>query len=102
MSAGRALGQFPFVLEQVLEEVVAPLRGRRRPNDFQTAADGVSATTFAKLVLPSEPLVLDVGGFWFGAHIVSGNRGAVGLAERVSASDQSDRFFVVHGHAVKR
>ncbi len=28
MRAGRALGQFPFVAEQVLEEVVAPLRRR--------------------------------------------------------------------------
>src|SRR5260370_1158193 len=85
MRAGRALGQFPFVAEQVGEEVVAPLGRRLGPNDFQAAADRVSTKTFTKFILPSQALVLDVGAFWFGAHVVGGNRGTVGLAERIPA-----------------
>ena len=34
MRTSRALRQLPFVAEQVLEEVVAPLRRRHAPGDF--------------------------------------------------------------------
>ena len=99
MRTGRTLGQFPFVAEQVGEEVVAPLGRRRGPGDFQTAADGVSTKTFAKFILPSEALVLDVGAFWFVAYIVSGNGSAVSFAEGMAAGNECDRFLVVHRHA---
>src|SRR5271168_1755417 len=85
MCTGRTLRQFPFVVEQVGEEVVAPLRWRRRPSDFQAAADRVTTVTFAKFILPSEALILDVGSFWVVAHILSGNACAVGFAEGVTA-----------------
>src|SRR5262245_30349618 len=55
---GRALGQLPFVLEQVLEEVVAPLRWRLRPGDLRAASDGVSADAGAVFALPAEALIL--------------------------------------------
>src|SRR6202044_329590 len=87
MCASRTLGQFPVVAEEVGEEVIAPLGGRLGPSDFEAAADGVSTTTFAKFILPSQALVVDVGAFWFGADVVSGNRSAVGLAEGVTASN---------------
>ena len=45
LGAGRALGQLPFVLEQVLEEVVAPLGRRLAPGHFRAAGDGVGAET---------------------------------------------------------
>src|ERR1019366_6454857 len=102
MRTGRTLRQFPVVAEQVGEEVVAPLGRRLGPNDFQAAADRVSTTTFPKFILPTEALVLDVGAFWLGAPVVSGNRSTVGLAERMPAGNQRDRFFVVHGHALER
>src|ERR1700730_10599777 len=97
-----ALGQFPFEAKQVVEEVVTPLSRCLRPNDFQTAADGVSTRTFSKLILPPEALVLNVGTFWFSPHVVSGNGSAVGFAECMSAGDQCDCFFVVHSHALER
>src|SRR5258706_14038608 len=97
MRTGWPLGQFPVVAEQVGEEVVAPLRGRLGPSDFQAAADRVSTKTFAKFILPSQALVLDVGVFWFGAHVVGGNRGTVGLAERMPAGNHRDIFLVVIG-----
>src|SRR5258707_13615274 len=68
MRTGRALGQFPFVAEQVPEEVVAPLRWRRRPDDFQAAADRVAPFTRAKFAIPAEALLLDAGGFRLWAH----------------------------------
>src|ERR1035441_200322 len=102
MRTGRTLRQFPVVAEQVGEEVVAPLGRRLGPNHFQAAADRVSTPTFPKFILPTEALVLDVGAFWLGAHVVSGNRGTVGLAERMPAGNQGDCFFVVHGRSEER
>src|SRR5207253_3662634 len=90
MRTGRALGQFPFVAEQVGEEVVAPLGRRLGPSDFEAAADGVSTKTFAKFILPSKALVLDVGSFRFGANVVGGNGGTVSFAEGVTAGNQRD------------
>src|SRR5580704_5589091 len=68
MSAGRALGQFPVVLEQVGEEVVAPLRRRGGPNHFQAAADRVAAFARAKFALPAKALFLNAGSFRLGAY----------------------------------
>src|SRR6202043_3100941 len=65
-------------------------------------ADGVSTKTFAEFILPAEALILNVGTFWFGAYILSGNGSAVGFAESVSAGNECDRFFVVHRHAGER
>src|SRR5208282_634240 len=102
MSTGRTLRQFPFVFEEVVEEVVAPLRGRCGPSNFQAAANGVSPATFAKFILPSEALLLDAGTFWLVAHILSGNGSAVGFAESVTAGNECDCFFVIHRHAGER
>src|SRR5579872_6190916 len=99
MRAGRTLCQLPIVFEEVGKEIVAPLRWRRGPCDFQAATDGVSAKTFAKFILPPETLILDGGAFWFVAHILSGNGSAVRLAESVTAGNERDCFFIIHRHA---
>src|SRR5208282_3605938 len=80
---GRALGQFPFVAEQVREEVVVPLCWRHGPDDFRAAGDRVSSFARAKLALPAEALLLDAGGFRRWAH-QRRIAGAVGFAEGVS------------------
>src|ERR1700690_10338 len=98
MRTGWTLREFPFVAEQVGEEVVAPLRRRRGPSDFQAAADRVTTKTLAKFILPSEALLFDAGTFRFVADIFSGNGSAVSFAEGVTAGNERDRFFVVHGH----
>src|SRR5437867_709768 len=98
MRTGRAPGQLPFVAEQVLEVVVAPLRWRRGPDDFQAAGDRVTSLARTKFALPAEALLLDAGAFRLSAHqglIAS----AMGFAEGMAASNQRDRFFVVHSHA---
>src|ERR1035437_8003696 len=102
MRTGRALGQFPFVAEQVPEEVVAPLRWRRGPDDFQPAADRVTAFAASIGVFPAEPLLLDGGAFGLGADILARIGCAVGLAEGVSAGDERDGLLVVHRHARER
>src|ERR1700732_2428734 len=102
MRTGRALGQFPFVAEQVREEVVAPPRWRLGPDDFQAAADRVVAFAGAIGVLPTEPLLLDGGAFGLGADILARIGSTVGLADRVSAGDERDGLLVVHGHARER
>src|SRR3989304_10154772 len=97
---GRALRQFPFVAEQVLEEGVAPLCWRGGPSDLQAAGDRVTAFAGAEAALPAEALLLDTGRFWL--RPAMGRRaGAVGFAEGVTASDERNRLFVVHGHASK-
>src|SRR5271165_6223273 len=89
MRTSRTLRQFPFVAEQVLEEVVAPLRRRLGPNDFQATADRVIAFARLEFALPAEALLLDGRGFRLWAHI--GRRAsAVGLAERMPAGNQRD------------
>lgn len=99
--AGRALGQFPLVAEQVLEEVVAPLRGRGGPGHFQAAGDGVGALAGAEAAAPAQALFFDAGRFRLRPH-VGGRTGPVGLAEGVAARDQRDRLFIVHRHAGER
>src|ERR1700722_10472955 len=79
LGAGRALGQLPFVLEQVLEEVVAPLRRRLRPGHFRAAGDGVGADAGAMLALPAQALILERSTLRLGADQRRID-GAVGLA----------------------
>ncbi len=101
MRTGRALGEFPFVAEEVLEEVVAPLGRRLGPNNFQAAGDRVTSLAGAELALPTEALLLDAGRFGLRTY-VCGFAGAVGFAKRVPTGNQRDGFFVVHGHAAER
>src|ERR1700731_1205399 len=82
MRTGRTLGQFPFVAEQVGEEVVAPLRRGRGPNNFRPLPIASPPFAGAKLALPAQALLLDAGGFRLCTHqfrIAS----AVGFAEAV-------------------
>ena len=101
MRTGRALRQLPFVVEQVSEEVVTPLRGRGGPGDLQTAGDRVTAFAGAEAALPAQALLLDAGRFGLRPH-VGCRAGAVGLTEAVAAGNQRDGFFVVHRHASER
>src|SRR5437867_10840198 len=94
MRAGRALGQFPFIAEQVREEIVAPLGRRLGPNDFQAATDGVTALARAKFALPAEALLLNACGFGLCADQF-GISSTMGLAEGVTARNQRDRFLIV-------
>src|SRR5262245_12737707 len=90
MRAGRALREFPLVAEQVLEVVVAPLRGRRGPGDFQSAGDRVSAHAGTEFVSPAKALLGEVGRFGIRSTIgVCG--GSVGLAEAMAADDERHR-----------
>src|ERR1035437_5496113 len=102
MRPGRALSQFPFVAEQVLEEVVAPLGRRRAPSNFQAAADGVIPFAAAIGVVPTQALLLDGGGLGYGADILVRISSAVGFAEGVAAGNQRNGLLVIHRHASER
>src|SRR5262245_21221355 len=98
MGAGRALREFPLVAEQVLEVVVAPLRRRRGPGDFQAAGDRISAYAGSKFASPAKALLADLGPFGIRSTMgVSG--GSVGLAEAMAADDERHRLLVVHRHS---
>src|ERR1700682_5768698 len=87
LCAGRALGQLPFEVEQVIEEVVASLRRRLRPGHFRTACDGVGAEAGAMLALPAKALILDGAAF----RVRTDQRriaSTVRFAEGVAAGDQ--------------
>ena len=98
--AGRAAGLHPLVLEQVVEEKVAPLRRRLGPGDFEAAADSVCAESAAVVADPAEALCRDVGPFRL-RSFVRLRCCAVSLAEGVAACDQRDGLLVVHRHARK-
>src|SRR6516225_5802354 len=100
MRAGWTLRQLPIVLEEVLEEGIAPSRRRRGPGDFEAAGDGIAAFAGAEFALPAETLLLDARPFGLCTH-QRRIAGAVGLAEGVTAGDERDRFLIVHGHASK-
>src|ERR1039457_5312790 len=102
MRTGRALGQFPFVAEQVLEEVVAPLRRRRTPSNFQAAADRVIAVAAALGVVPTQALLLDGGGLRYGPDILVRIGSTVPLTEGVPARNERNRLLVIHRHASER
>ena len=99
--AGRALRQLPFVAEQVLEEVVAPLGRRGGPGDLDAAGDRVAALAAAIAAHPAETLRLDGHRLRLATN-VGGRARAVCLAERVSARNQRDGLFVVHRHPAER
>src|SRR5262245_2325111 len=83
---GRALRQLPFVFEQVLEEEIAPFRGRLRPRDLRAAGNGVGADTGAVLALPAETLVFNGAAFRLRTdqrRITCG----VGVAEGITARE---------------
>src|ERR1700732_4785405 len=84
LCAGGALRQFPFVLEQVLEEVVAPFRRCLRPGHFRATGDGVGAEAGAMPALPAEALILDRRAFRLDAN-QRWIAGAVGVAESGTA-----------------
>jgi len=98
---GRALGQFPLEVEQVVEVLVAPTSRRRRPGHLQAAGNGIPAFASAKTVGPAEALQFEARRFRFRAYIV-GRTGTVGLAEGMAARDQRHGFFVVHRHPAER
>src|SRR5262249_29170084 len=83
----RTLGQLPVVLEQILEEVVAPLRRRAGPRDLDAAGDRVGALAADVAAFPAEALQLHGGAFRLGANIGRGPS-AMGLAERMPAGDE--------------
>ena len=95
--AARALRKFPFVLEQVFEETVTPFRRRAAPCDFQAARNCVTCDTSGVGARPAEALLLNRRAFRFFTQVGAGSR-SVGFPEGVPACDQSDGFFVVHGH----
>src|SRR5207248_5430908 len=100
LGAGRALGQFPVEVEEVVEVPVVPLRGLVGPRALEAAGDGVGTLAGAKRVRPAEALVLDRARLRFRADQV-GVAGTVALPERVAAGDEGDRLLVVHGHATE-
>ena len=100
LGARRRLGQLPLVVEQVLEEVVAPQRRGLAPGDFDAAGDSVLAVTAAEVADPAQALRLDRRSLGL-RPLVRLRRGAVGLAEGMTAGDQGNRLLIVHGHATE-
>ena len=98
VDTGRARGDFPLVLEQQAEEVVAPLERRGGPDGVEAAGDRVVAHAAAVLVLPAEALILDGSAFGLGADVGVGG-GTVAAAHAVTAGDESHGLLVVHRHA---
>src|SRR5215218_7014574 len=98
---GRALGELPVVLVQIVEESVVPLRRLVGPGALQTAGSRVCALAGAVETLPAKTLLLDRGGFGLRADVFGGGR-AMGFADRVAADDERNRLLVVHRHATER
>ena len=90
--------EFPLVLEQVLQIVIAPLGRGLGPGDFQAAGDRVTAFARAEGALPAEALLFERCGFRLGTDMRR-RAGAVCLAKGVAAGDERHCLLVVHRHA---
>src|ERR1043166_8954549 len=95
MRARRAFGQLPFVFEQIFEKVVAPLRWRGRPGDFQAARNRVPAAASTEAVPPAEALLFETCSFRLRRNVRRWSS-TVRLAKRVTTGDQGYGFLVVH------
>ena len=98
--AGRALPQFPVVVEQQVEIAVIPLRRVRGPRPFDTAGHRIAANATTGLVVPAHALRFKVGGFGRRAELL-GVTVAMALPDSVATGRQGDGFFVVHRHPGK-
>src|SRR4029434_2577273 len=102
MGTGRALREFPFKTDQVLEEGVALLCRSRRPDTFETACDGMGSHSTLIGARPTEALCRDTCAGRFNADMCGSVRRAVSLAKGVTAGDQRNGFIVVHRHPAER
>src|SRR6478672_9001395 len=87
--------------KQVLKKTCAPFGRRRSPSNLQAAGDGVATFARAETVLPTEALCLESFRFRLMTD-VRRRRSAVCFAKGMTAGDERDRFFVIHGHAFER
>ena len=101
MRSGGTLREFPFVAEEDVEEVVVPFGGTGCPSTLEPTRNCVISPAGSKTAFPSETLLFNVGRLRLAAsvHIRIGR--AVGFAEGVSTGNESDRFFIIHGHAAE-
>ena len=102
LSAGGALGEFPFKAEQVFEVIVVPLHRVGGPCALQAAADGIHAFAAAKAVFPAQALLFDGGALGFATDILVRIGSAMRFAEGVSAGDEGNCLLVIHRHARER
>ena len=96
----RTAGLYPFIFEQVLEEIVAPLGRRLRPDHFQTGSNCVCTRAAAVAAGPAQALRFNWCGFWIGAYVRS-RCSTVSFAQRMTAANQRYGFFVVHAHVTE-
>src|SRR5580765_5205045 len=87
--------------KQVLKKTCAPFGRRCGPSNFQAAGDRVCTFARPEAVLPTEALRLKTFRFRLRTD-VRGRRSAVCFAKGMTAGDERDRFFVIHGHALER
>src|SRR4029077_6698836 len=87
--------------EQVLKKTCAPFGRRRGPDNFQTAGYGVATFARPEAVLPTKALCLESFRFRLGTD-VRRRCSAVCFAKGMTAGDERDRFFVIHGHPMER
>src|SRR4051794_40806868 len=92
----------PVVFVEIIEVPVVPLRRGIGPGALQPAGDRVGAFSAAKLVLPSEALLFQVGALRFATDVLGIRGSAMSLADRVATDDERSRLFVIHRHAAKR
>ena len=96
--ASRAFGQLPLVVVQQLEIPHVPLGWVGGPWAFDAAGDSIDTDAALVGACPAKALSLDGGTLRLGTD-GSGGTVAVGLTEGVSAGDEGECLFVVHGHA---
>src|SRR6056297_2746783 len=99
-SAGAFL-KFELVVEQVLEIKHTPLSRLLSPGSFQAAGYRIGSFTGTEAVLPPETLHFDRSFFRIVSQMFFRSR-SVHFSECVSAGNECNGFFIIHGHTFKR
>src|SRR5918994_7441037 len=97
LRTGGARRKLPVVLEQIVQELVVPLRRLVGPCALQPAGNRVGASAAAEGVPPAEALLLEGGSLGFRTEVLRTDR-TMDLAERVAADDERNGLLVIHCH----
>ena len=101
MSTGRTFSQFPFITKHILKIIITPLSRRRCPRTFKTTCNRMFTMTATEGIFPTHTLFFNASCGRFSTDKLTWIGSTVCFSEGMTASNQGDCFFIIHGHTTK-
>ncbi len=99
--AGGALGQLPFIVEQVFEKAHVPLNRFISPCAFEATGNRIGTFAGAIFVFPAETLLFNRSCFRVRAVVLFGS-GTMNFTKRMSSCNKRNGFLIIHRHPFER